>query len=406
LFFWISIAGSIGWLGFLLLLPFQSTRANHRPLPRWLLPAILLTGVLMRLTVIGIDPVASDDVYRYIWDGKVQVHGLDPYRYAPADSAVHHLHSELLPSRINFPEMRTVYPPLAEWIFAASYRLGGESVLAFKIPLLLADLLTMLLLLRLLRRLGMPGEMVAVYALSPLPTLQFMVDGHLDALGFPFLVAFVLLYHSRHNAVAALALGASAAVKLLPLIHIPLLLRQAWERREIAWMAAPLLPALLYLPYLLAGGHPFESLAVYSEKWTFNASVYGVTTWMFGDPVWGRFASMGVFVIALGALAWRKRPLVASMAAATMLFLLCTPTVHPWYATWLLVLLPLYPRWSFLMFCACFAVAVYPGVLYHLSGTWIDPLWMRIAVYLPPAMIYALERTGMVPLPAAMPFAE
>ncbi|MBR9974893.1 MAG: DUF2029 domain-containing protein, partial [Bacteroidetes bacterium] len=328
------------------------------------------------------------------------------YRHAPVDNAVSQLHSGLLPARVNFPEMRTVYPPLAEWIFAATYAIGGESVLAFKIPLLLSEFLTLWLLLALLPRLGLRREWIAVYAISPLPVLQFMIDGHLDALAFPFLLAFILLYHQRRNSVAALALGAAAAVKLLPLIHVPLLLRQAWQRRDASWLAAPLLPVLLYLPYLLSGGHPFESLAVYSEKWTFNASVYGVTTWLLGDPLWGRFASMGVFVLALGALAWRKRPLVPAMAAATMLFLLCTPTVHPWYAAWLLVLLPLYPRWSFLMFCASIAVATYPGVLYHLSGSWIDPLWMRLGVYLPPAIIYAFERTGIVPIPAAIPSAS
>lgn len=87
------------------------------------------------------------------------------------------------------------------------------------------------------------------------------------------------------------------------------------------------------------------------------------------------------------------------MSAATALFLFLAATVHPWYLAWLAVLLPLYPRWSFLVFTATVAVANWSGVHYAIIGDWIEPLWIGLATYLPVIVVLILEWIGVVPVP-------
>ncbi|MBR9978452.1 MAG: hypothetical protein KFH87_10215 [Bacteroidetes bacterium] len=391
LFFHASVGGAAVWLGIVLFL--------QSDMPRWTLPAVLTAAVVMRLTLIGTGPIASDDMYRYIWDGKVQAQGIDPYLHAPEDEALADLHGPLLPASINFPSMKTVYPPLAQWVFFLTYSIGGASVLAFKIPLLLADAATIILILLLLRQYGIASHAVGIYALNPLVILQFMVDGHLDVIGFPFVLAFLLLYEKRSRIAGAVMLGLSIAVKLLSVIFVPLLLRDAWERKHLWMMAALAVPVLIYLPYMLSAGSPFESLAVYTARWSFNGSLYPLLLALLDTSSTARPVAMGLTVVGVLLLAMTRRPLVWKLAGATVVFFLLAATVHPWYLTWTALLLPFYPRWSFVVFVATVSLSNFSGVLYHSGGPWVEPFWLGPAVYLPVFVSLLLERIGLLPLP-------
>ena len=50
------------------------------------LVVILATAVLLRLIALAAPVYLSDDIYRYIWDGRVQAAGINPYRYIPTDT--------------------------------------------------------------------------------------------------------------------------------------------------------------------------------------------------------------------------------------------------------------------------------------------------------------------------------
>ena len=97
-------------------------------------------AALFRLTLVPHEPVASDDIYRYVWDGRVAAHGINPFAYAPEDPRLAHLGTEDLPARVSFPEMRTIYPPLAQALFLVSHVLFGASVPGLKLLLVLADI--------------------------------------------------------------------------------------------------------------------------------------------------------------------------------------------------------------------------------------------------------------------------
>jgi alpha-1,6-mannosyltransferase len=148
----------------------------------WTLALILAFGLLMRLIVLPIEPLLSDDIYRYVWDGRVQAAGINPYRYVPADPALAALRDADIFPRINRADYAvTIYSPVAQVFFVLVTRLR-ESVLALKVALIGCEAVIVAVVIGLLRRLGQPTGRVVAYAWHPLPIWEVANNGHVDAL--------------------------------------------------------------------------------------------------------------------------------------------------------------------------------------------------------------------------------
>lgn len=386
-FFVLALASSALFIVFAALL-----RSPSSNLGKWSVYAIISVGVIYRLIVIGIEPVTSDDMYRYIWDGKMQSEGLSPYQYAPEDDAVAQYSSPALPARINFPEMKTIYPPLAQWIFFLSYSIGGGSLIAFKLPLFVAEIASIILLLLILQALRKPLQYAALYALCPLPVYQFMIDGHVDALLFPFVLLFVYLWLKARRVPALLSLGLSVITKLVSLIYLPLFLKELRNRWYLLFI--PFLVLLIsYLPYMVSAGKPFESLGIYSMNWTFNGSIFPLIQAIVGDNQIARYIVLPLLLLWLLYVGWNLESLPGRLYWATFVFLMLTPTVHPWYVAWLALLLPLYFRWSAVVFIAVSALPNIVGAVYQSTGVWIEPQWLPYACYIPVYIVLVWELT-------------
>lgn len=310
-------------------------------------------AILFRLTLLPHDPVATDDIYRYLWDGKVAAVGVNPFQYAPADPVLISLHSSDLPSKINFPEMRTIYPPLAQELFLASHLLFGESKIGLKLLLVLWDLGTMVLLLKLLARFDMDTEALILYAWSPLPIMYFALDGHIDALGIPFLLLFLNFLYASKNVQAAISLGLGGLAKLYPLFLLPLLLAKGLKGRRFAWAWLPGVPILmLFGGYLMywhqSSGGLFESMMVFNSTFCFNNVFFSMMWKILGSNAAAHLASASVFACCLGLIFFMKRSLLEKVFLTYLSFTLLSPVVHPWYLTWLAALLVL--RWSAAVF--------------------------------------------------------
>jgi hypothetical protein len=167
------------------------------------LAVILGVAVAMRIAVLLAPPYLSSDVYRYVWDGRVQGAGINPYRYIPADPALAHLRDADIFPRINRGNYApTIYPPAAEAIFYGVTRIS-ERVTAMRAAMVVFEAAAVALLLSLLAGAGLPATRIIVYAWHPLPLWEFAGSGHIDAA----IIAFV-----------ALAL---------------------WTRRSAGWLAGP-----------------------------------------------------------------------------------------------------------------------------------------------------------------------
>jgi len=348
------------------------------------LALIFAFAVLFRLTLVPHAPVASDDIYRYLWDGKVASHGINPFEFAPDDPRLEHLASETLPAKVSFPGMRTIYPPLAQGVFLVSHLLFGASVSGLKILLVLADVSAMMLMVLLLGRLGIRREYLLLYGWSPLPIMYFGLDGHVDALGIPFLLLMLLLLLGGRPVLGAVALGAAALAKFHPLFLAPLLFREA---KGILRLVLPAIPLLMLVGgsilFLEPSGGLYESLLVFSSRWEFNGSVFVLLRLLLGSNELAHLLCWGLFAGLILWLAAVDRPFPEKVFLAFLGFFILAPVVHPWYLTWLAALLVY--RWSLAVFLFLGLSNLSNIVVfrYRALGLWEDDPLILLLEYVP-----------------------
>ncbi len=375
------------------------------PLPARLLPVGIAAGVLFRLLLLPLAPVASDDIYRYVWDGKVQAAGIDPYRFAPSDTALSHLHGLEVPGKVNFPAMKSVYPPLAQWIFRAFYALFGESVSGFKCGIVAVDLLTIALLLLLLHRMRAPMHFALMYILCPLPILHFAVDGHGDVLLFPFLLLAILLLKEGKRLGGFVALGGAAIAKLYPLVLVPVVARVERGRWKLPAVLIPAaLVVLAYIPYIFTGGSPLDPLMTFSANWAANGLFFEGIYLLVGNNQVAHALAAFAFLAWMTAVLRRRRTLEEYIYEVLLGFFLCSAVVHPWYLTVIALLLPLVPRASGLAFVALASLSTIPLVRFVELHIWRQSLWVMALEYLP--VYYLAAREFLRATPGISPTSE
>ncbi len=352
--------------------------------PDSMLPVVVTFGVLFRLILVPHDPVGSDDIYRYVWDGKVAASGVNPFAYAPVDSALEHLRTPDLPAKVNFPEMRTIYPPLAQTVFAASHVVFGDSVAGLKLLLVLADIVSIVILLMLTTGFRNRTAAVFLYAWSPLPIMYFGLDGHIDALGIPFLLLSVYLLRKGRVFHGAVALGLSVLAKLYPLFAAPFLFSKngGWRSFVIASIPFAMLVAGGWLYWEPTGGL-FESFLEFNRTFEFNGSIFHVLFLFIGSNVKAHYASMVLFICWLLVVFFLPRHYEEKVFLGFLGFVLFAAVVQPWYLTWLAALLVV--RWSAGVFALMGLsnlsnITVYQ---YRLTGVWQDYLPVLLLEYIP-----------------------
>lgn len=349
---------------------------------------VLGFGLLFRLTVVPLQPVASDDIYRYVWDGKVAAHGINPFALAPTDPSLQHLHTDVLPSKINFPHMRTIYPPLAQVLFFSSNLLFGDSLIGLKCLLILFDLVTVWLLTLLLKQFNLNAAFVTLYAWSPVPIMYFGLDGHIDALGIPFLLAAILLAARNRHVAGAVSLGFAALAKLYPLFIAPMLFRVVSRVRKF-WV--PAIPVIMLTTgcwlYLEPTGGLYESFGIFNSTWEFNGSVFSILYSILHSNEQAHLVSGVLFFLWIGWIALMNRELLEKVFLGFLGFIILAPVVHPWYLSWLAALIVL--RWSTAVFVLLGLSNLSNIVVYQYqkTGVWQFQLWIGMLEYIP---FYAL----------------
>jgi len=361
-------------------------------LPEKTVLVLLGVALLVRATFLFVTPVGSDDVFRYLWDGKVQAAGVNPYLYPPNAPELASLKSDLLPALVNHPEMKSVYFPISQWIFYLSFKLSGEAIWGFKMFLLLAETLTFVALWRLTHTLGVPRASALLYALCPLPIVQFAYDAHLDGLGIP-LLAFAVVYHLAHKrTLALLLLGVSMAIKPVGLVLVPIfMLREKNTPARLLTLVVPFIPFVLqFLPYVTSS-NPFEGLLNFSRHWTFNGIAFEAIDALLSNNLPSRFVCAGCLAVGLLALYWISLEHIYKMYLAVFLLLLFSPVVHPWYICWLLLFVPLVRSVPGIIYASTASLTVFTVVQYKFSGLWEQHPLALIAEYLPVLLALGVE---------------
>jgi hypothetical protein len=207
-------------------------------------------ALAMRLALVGIDPLFSTDIYRYVWDGRVQAAGINPYLYVPADSALTALRDAAIYPFINRADYAvTGYPPLAEMFFLVATRVS-ETLTGMRLAMVACEAVIVVVLIALLRRLGRPDAAVVAYAWHPLAVFEIANNGHVEALMVALMMLGVWLLVCTRRVAGAFVIGLSAVVKPYAVFVLPAFWRPWDWRAPLAVIAAIV---LCYLPYLGVG---------------------------------------------------------------------------------------------------------------------------------------------------------
>lgn len=246
------------------------TQALPRAAP-WI---VLGVAIALRLLLLTQPPILSSDIYRYVWDARVQAAGINPYRYVPADPALASLRDAQVYPEINRATYaHTIYPPFAQLVFAAVGRLW-DSVTGMRLAMLGFEALGIACLLRLLPLAGLPRERILIYAWNPLALWSFASDGHVDAIVIGLLSVALLLRARHKDGWAGAALAGAFLAKFLPVVVAPAFLRggRFWQPA----LAGLAIIAGAYAIYLGAGRHVLGFLPAYGQE-------EGMTT---GQGIW------------------------------------------------------------------------------------------------------------------------
>jgi hypothetical protein len=374
-----------------------------RTISRAALAGVFILAVAMMALLVVNRPTLSDDMYRYVWDGRVQAAGVSPYRYPPAGPELEALRDNAVWRYINRKTSWTIYPPAAQLAFAGLWRIVPDSVRWFQAAMALSALLAGGLLLGLLRDLDRSPGRVVIYLWAPLLLFETAHGAHVDALVLPLLVGAWWARVRNKDALVGVLLGVATAVKLYPAMLLPALWRPADRRGRWTMPAAfALTVAACYAPFVLRdGSQVLGFLPVYFNE-RFNMGLAALLIPQLKAA--GVDPDLGVLALTLATLAALGLWMIVRPAAdgETALrrsmwligaFTLLTQNLLSWYMLWVLPLAAIFVQpgrllglradaWTgWWLFCGSVALS------YSIFITGRPQPWAAWAQYLP---LYAL----------------
>jgi alpha-1,6-mannosyltransferase len=341
---------------------------RRKQFPANTLSIILIGSVLFRVILVPLDPPRlSTDIYRYIWDGRVQGTGINPYLYLPVDPRLAGLRDDSIYPNINRKEYaHTIYPPVAQIFFLVVTRIT-QSIPGFKGVLVLVDLVAVVLIGAALRAISQPAERVIAYAWHPLPIFEFAGSGHIDALMICFIALALFARAHQKFGIAGFALGAATLVKFFPVILLPAIYRRWDQKLPIAFTATII---VCYLPFVLsAGANVLGFLPQYAKEEGLQSGaryyllvlIDYILGWcgVVHDLPPAIFTSLALAVLG-GIAIWafyRQPPFAAgnsetqgqwifSAFVLALAFSTLLSSYYPWYYSWLALFLCFVPNYA------------------------------------------------------------
>lgn len=357
---------------------------------------VVIVGLVLRLLWFGTPPPLEDDYFRYLWDGAVVARGLDAYAYPPAaffgewtGSAAYGgiaQGAQDVVRKINFPDMRTIYPSVAQAAFAVAHLVMPFKVDGLRLVFLAGEIATLGLIVTMLLRLGQSPLWAVLYWWNPFVAFMMVGIAHIDALIPPFVLGAVLALSISRARTALLLIGLGAGVKVWPILLAPMAL---WPLRRspmrllsaLVWLGLVLLVAVG--PVVYSALRPGSGLAAYAGGWSNNNAIYAWSLYAFYEVLGSWETAERVFRPMLGlatamvavAMAVRGDGTLVSLTGRALVIGAATfylsPAQFPWYAVWFLPLAAVRRNWPLLA-----ASALLPSyyLFYPLwpvdNGTW------------------------------------
>jgi hypothetical protein len=348
---------------------------------------IFVFGVLFRATLLPTVPSTSDDVYRYIWEGKLVYHGENPFAKAPENPDLDYLHSEDFPDVVSYKDMTTIYPAAAQVIFTLGYIISGENDFGLKLIYLLVEILTFIFLIKILELRKLNKNFLLVYAWLPLPIMEYFINSHIDVVGISFFIMFIYFMLKDKYIAAVLPFAISVLIKLYPLMIFPLLMKKLRLKNFIIFSSV-----LMFV--IIAGMFPFiptersvnASLFTYLSTWSFNGSFYSLFNLIFNEST-ARSIVLVLLMVAVGNIAIRYNDFLKGVYGVWICFIMFAATLYPWYLGWAAVLNPMFGFYSLFSF-------FFTNNLTNLSplnAEWQEYWWVYLIQYIPFYLLLSRE---------------
>ncbi|MDW7690286.1 hypothetical protein R9C00_24015 [Flammeovirgaceae bacterium SG7u.111] len=365
---------------------------------------LIYVGVFFRLLLLFVLPNLSDDYFRFLWDGRLSLAGMNPYVYLPSELmgsniSVQGIDASLF-SQLNSPEYFTIYPPVLQGVFfigAVASPLGDllPGVVAMRLTIVLAEIATLWVIPKLLQVVGQPQRNILFYALNPLVVVELVGNLHFEALMICFLLFALYFIQKEKILLSAVFMALSITAKLVPLMFLPLFFFYlGWKKSIKFYFITGFFTLLAFLPFLSVElvEHIGNSVDLYFRKFEFNASIYYVVRWI-GYHVRGYNIiqtagprlSLATLVFILVLMVNQRnsfKDLLLKMLLSLSVYFFLATIVHPWYVTGVMLLCVFTQfrfglMWSFL---ALFSYAAYR------SSSYAENLWLVGAEYI---IVYA-----------------
>jgi len=309
-------------------------------------------AVLFQGFLIFTPPTLSDDMYRYVWDGRVQAQGISPYLYAPKAAELAYLRDDNIWKYINRKTVVTVYPPAAETVYALLWQIWPDSVRLFQIAMGLGGLLAGGLLIGLLKAVGRAPARALIYLWSPLLVFETAHAAHVDGLILPLLVGAWWARVKERDTLVGILLGLATAMKFYPALLLPAL----WRPRHPAgrWQMPLAYIATIvacYLPYLFITGRGVVGYFPRYIEEQFNVGLAGLLQPLVirlgFDPQRGMLGLLLVVLFIIGLMMVIRPAKDGETAVRRSIwlggaFIVLTYNLFPWYLLWLLPLVALF----------------------------------------------------------------
>ena len=373
---------------------------------------VLIFAALFRLVVLFSEPIQEDDFYRYLWDGKVVASGLNPYRFTPREVQTDNgkegplqpyreltetdARFALLLSRVNHPDVPTLYPPVAQAVFGLAALIAPGSLLALRLIFFCFDLVVCGVIVKLLCHLGRSPLWVLIYAWSPLVIKETINSSHYDVVPTFLLVLALLALVTGRLSVGFLSLGGAILGKVFPVVLLPLFAFHAWRRYGLGkacggLVLTSLVVACGYAPFVAAGSGLWQGFVTFAEHWQTNSFVFPLLHQMVTD----RWLANGIVAGCLAGAVWvalrwnREGNDVGFLRGCFFVMgtlLLLSPVGNPWYFLWVLPFVCLFPRVSWLLLSGL--LGLYYTAFYFLYRG--EPEMFRWVVWLEYLPFYAV----------------
>ncbi len=429
---------------------------RQHPGDRGIFWIIIVFGLLFRAVILPSQQIQEDDVYRYLWDGKVFANGINPFEYSPAE--IHNFKELRIKNpegyyeiyvernerelerldalkwqspqslkyleRVNHPDVSTIYPPMAQFVFRLVHQVKPDSIIAMRGAFLIFDLMALVFLVGILSRLGLDKSGCLIYFWSPLVIKETFNSTHLDIIGISLLCGSIYFLVSQRHTLATLFLAFSFLGKLYPVILLPLYLQACYEKilqeGKSAWLAVLRnsvlffgVVALGFMPFWEIGLQMFDGLKAFTLYWQSNDSIFAILVFIFknisgglanemvlSNPLPIFLSKVTVATILTGVLVWllcRRTSLlqqpvefVRGFFWIMALVFLLSPVQNPWYLCWVVPFLCIFPHRAWITLTGL--VGLYYLDFYfdyqelQTLGTWIS--WVE---YLPFYFLLALQ---------------